>query len=267
MNSIEILCTTMFQKDFSKIKSMNIHSDIIFANQANENSFEEISFEDHVAKMVTTKSRGVGLNRNIALLAATKDILLFADDDVVYVDDLEKIIKDAFSLYSKADVIAFGMSFSKDGVVYKSRVPKRGRIPIYKSLKFGTVALAVRRKSLLKTGIVFTQLFGGGCIYAHGEDSDFILQCFKAKLNVYGYDAIIGCTSKDSSTCFAGYNEKFFYDTGALAKYSFKKWAFPYMAYMAFRIKKDCVVSFTKKIKCMIDGYKSFKSLKKFEDG
>ena len=266
MNTFEILCVTMHQMDFSKIQSMNIHSDVVFANQSNENSIREKQFEGHTARMVSTKTRGVGLNRNIALCASSKDILLFADDDVVYDDNLEKKINDAFSCFPIADVIVFGMTFSKEGVVYKSRIPKKGRLPVYKSLKYGTVALAVRRQSLLKTGLRFTQLFGGGCVYAHGEDSDFILQCFKKKLKVYGYDAIIGCTAKDSSTCFAGYNEKYFYDTGALAKFTFGVFSIPYMLYMAFRIKEGCKLSFFEKIRFLRLGYKNFNNLIPFSN-
>lgn len=33
MSKFELLCVTMHQKDFSKIQEMNIHSDVVFANQ------------------------------------------------------------------------------------------------------------------------------------------------------------------------------------------------------------------------------------------
>mgnify|MGYP000166988024 CR=1 FL=1 len=37
MSTFQILCVTMNQNDFSKIKQMNIHSNVIFANQTNIN--------------------------------------------------------------------------------------------------------------------------------------------------------------------------------------------------------------------------------------
>lgn len=256
--SFEILCVTMHQKDFSKIKSMNIHSDVVFANQADENSFKEINFEGHSAKMITTKTRGVGLNRNIALLASTKDIILFADDDTVFKDDLQENVLKAFELIPDADVICFGTEFSKNEIIYSSRLPKREKLPFRKSLRYGTYSIAIKHNSLLKANIMFTQLFGGGCPYLHGEDSDFIIQCYKKKLKLYSYDYIIGCTAKDVSTCNFGYNEKYFYDTGALAKYAFGKLAIPYMFYMAMRIKKDCNLTFFQKIKNLFLGYRNF---------
>ena len=34
MSKLEVLCVTMHQKDFSKIREMNINADVVFANQA-----------------------------------------------------------------------------------------------------------------------------------------------------------------------------------------------------------------------------------------
>jgi len=262
--SFEILCATMHQTDFSKIKSMNIHSDVVFANQTDCNSFDEIQFDGHVAKMITTKTRGVGLNRNIALLASSRDILLFADDDTVFADDLEENVVAAFEKFPKADMICFGMNFSKLGKIYYTRNVKTGKLPFYKSLKYGTAVIAVRRKSYLKANLSFSQLFGGGCPYLHGEDSDFILSSYRKGLKVYTYDYVLGCTAKDVSTCNFGYNEKYFFDTGALAKYAFGSLAIPYMLYMAFRINQDCNVSFFKKISLLFRGYNSFNHLSTF---
>ena len=114
---LEILCVTMHQKDFSKIKSMNIRCDVVFANQADENSFKSIEFDGKTAKMITTTTRGVGLNRNIALAAATGDYLLFADEDMTYNDDLPEKVISAFEELPKADVICFGTHFSKNGKI------------------------------------------------------------------------------------------------------------------------------------------------------
>ena len=76
MPRFEIACVTMHQKDFSKIQEMNIHSDVIFANQCDRTAYEEIAFEGHTARMISTETRGVGNNRNLALTYAKGDILL-----------------------------------------------------------------------------------------------------------------------------------------------------------------------------------------------
>jgi hypothetical protein len=50
MSRFEVLCVTMHQTDFSKIREMNIHSDVVFANQCDHTSYDEYTFESHTAK-------------------------------------------------------------------------------------------------------------------------------------------------------------------------------------------------------------------------
>ena len=112
MSSFEILCVTMHQKDFSKIEQMNIHSDVVFANQADDTRYDELEFEGKKAKMITTATRGVGINRNLTLSYASGDVCLFSDDDVKYVDNLEETVLKEFDAHPDADVIIFNLESS-----------------------------------------------------------------------------------------------------------------------------------------------------------
>lgn len=264
--SFEILCVTMHQKDLSLLKTMNIHSNVVLANQTDENVYLEESCDGKSVKMISTTTRGVGLNRNIALSRATKDILLFADDDTVFEDDLEKNVVAAFENNPDADVILFGMKYNKEGKEVKRVVNKNGKIPFYKSFKFGAVNMAVRRKNLLRENLSFSQLFGGGCVYSHGEDSNFIINCFNRKLHVYTSSYVVGCTDSSQSSWFQGFSEKYFYDAGALARSMFGLFSFPYMMYMALRTKKRSNLSFVKKIKMLYAGYSRFYQLISFDE-
>lgn len=81
--NIEVLCATMHQNDFSNYYAMNIHDcDVIFANQSDEFSYQEMTVGANSVKMLTTTTRGVGKNRNLALVMASSEILLLADDDL-----------------------------------------------------------------------------------------------------------------------------------------------------------------------------------------
>lgn len=84
-------------------------------------------------------------------------------------------------------------------------------------MRYGTVRIAARRNSLIKHNITFNQNFGGGSKYGSGEDTLFLTECLKAKLNIYAVPEYIG-TIKDEreSTWFKGFNEKYFMDKGAL---------------------------------------------------
>ena len=107
MSTFQILCVTMNQNDFSKIKQMNIHSNVIFANQTNINKIDYLTFENHIATMISTNTKGVGVNRNIALMYADSDICLLADDDIRYYDNVEKKVMNEFEKHPDADVFIF----------------------------------------------------------------------------------------------------------------------------------------------------------------
>lgn len=258
MSNLEIVVATMNQKDFSLIEKMNIHSDVIFANQTDVNEYTEMNTDELTARMISTTTRGVGVNRNLGLAFSRGDILLFADDDFVYNDDMHKKVLKAFEELPKADVIIFGNHYTLGGKVYKTRSCKTGKLPLYKSMKYGTCVIAARKKKLQAARISFIEVFGGGCLYCNGEDSDFILNCYRKHLKLYTYDYILGSTAKDSTTCFPGYNGKYFYDTGALAKSSFGILKHFYMIYVLIRTRKVSEIKTMQMIKHMIAGYRNY---------
>ena len=49
----------------------------------------------NLIRMYSTDSKGVGINRNLALTLSKGDILLLADDDVIYTDDYAANIEKA----------------------------------------------------------------------------------------------------------------------------------------------------------------------------
>ena len=106
---LEILCVSMNQNDLSLVDKMNVRSDIIIANQTDCSWFVEKKFAWGCAKMVSTQTRGVGRNRNIAFMYAEGDILLLSDDDMHYTKDYAEKIISEFEKYPDADVIIFNI--------------------------------------------------------------------------------------------------------------------------------------------------------------
>lgn len=212
---VEVLVATMHQKDFSKIQEMNIQSDVIFSNQADHNGYEEFEFAPWKARMITTDQRGVGRNRNLALLYAKADIVLFGDDDMVYADGYSEHVIKAFEELPQADVIVFETDFEKHGEIYLQRRHQTAKLSLWKSWRYGTYAIAARKASLEKANLWFHMQFGGGCLYSSGEDSLFLMDCYRKKMKVYTYSYVLGRCKKDSSTWFEGYTEKYFRDKGS----------------------------------------------------
>lgn len=223
MGRLQVLVATMHQTDFSLIEKMNIQADVIIANQADYEAVSECSFGPYHAKMITTRTRGVGVNRNIALLAADADILLFADDDISYYDGYADAVVRAFEQQPDADMMVFGIAFTKNDAVYKRRNVTKGRKRLWNALRYGAGVLAVKRRSLFKANVCFSLLFGGGCKYSCGEDSLFIVECLRRGLKLYADPFVLGKCAKDTSSWFRGYTPKYYFDKGVWIAAAFPK--------------------------------------------
>lgn len=264
MNKLQVLVATMHQGDFSLAEKMNIHCSAVFANQADRSdiSVEEKPFG--TLKMITTPTRGVGLNRNIALLAADGDYLLFADDDMVYYDGMAEAVTDAFLENPEADVLVFGVDILKNGKIAEQRHLKSRRLRVWNAMRFGTYRIAVRRESILRENIMFHQCFGGGCSFGSGEDSLFLKACFDKGLRVYAHDFVLGTCCKDSSSWFSGCNEKYFYDKGVLMRHLFPKAPYLMALYFAVRFKRETELSVSQRIRLMFAGVRGGKCMKHY---
>ena len=210
---VQVLCATVGQTDFSLVDAMNIQTDVIFANQNGQNRTEERAFGNFRAKMVSTDTRGVGINRNLALMYADADICLLSDDDVRYVDGYAQIIAQAFAENPSADALIFNLYH--DEAFFK--IKKKFRVRWYNFMRFATYRVAVRRNPVKTRGILFNTSFGGGCAYQSGEDTLFLRDCLRKKLKIIALPICIAEMKQERpSTWFRGYDEKFLYDKGAV---------------------------------------------------
>ena len=221
MEKVEVVCVTMGQTDLSKAEEMHITGDAVFGNQADGFRKEQRVQDGRTVRMITTDTRGVGINRNIALLHAAGDILLLADDDICYADGYEDGVRQAYQAHPDADMIIFSMDITQNGRVIRQVKNRDGRLRLYRALRFGASVCSIRRESQRWANIWFSTQFGGGTRYAHGEDTLFILDAFRRGLRVYTSSFCLGTCAKDTSTCFHGFDEKYFYDQGVLYRTAF----------------------------------------------
>lgn len=264
-NKFQILCVTMDQIDFSKIKEMNIHSNVIFANQSEDFFYKEHSFENNLAKMITTNTKGVGINRNIALSYADAEICLLADDDIVYLDDLEEIVLKEFKEYPLADIIIFHLQSNSKERVLKKYKKTRCRKK-FETRPWGAVRIAFRLNSIKKANLWFTSLFGGGCVFPSGEDSMWIDAAFKSNLRVYVSDKTIGNINMNESSWFTGFNNKYYYAKGAFYQASYPHMYKIWMLYFAIRTRKMTNLSFKERVKWINNGKQGYKLMMTFDD-
>ncbi|EME8112514.1 glycosyltransferase [Enterococcus faecium] len=263
---MEVLVSSM-NKDMSLFKKMNIQTNAIIINQtpdiSGNFSYKQQIFDDKTWKFYSMSEKGVGRSRNNALMRASDDIVIMADEDEVFVDGYEKIINDAYSKYPDADMIVFDVRVH-NGDEIKHRVKRDGRVKFFNSFRYGTVTFTFKRDILLNNNIYFSLLFGGGSRFLSGEDSLFITDVLKKKLKVYSYNKIIADVYNESSSWFSGYNKEYFFDRGALY-YAISKnyYLFLILQFWLRRARNfNSALSEKEKVKTMLQGAMYLKRLK-----
>lgn len=221
--NIQVLIATMNQNDYSLLEKMNIQSDAIVANQCDKNEIEEVIYKGNRIKFLSFAEKGVGLNRNNALMRATAEICLIADDDIIYCDNYVKIVEKKFKENPDADVIIFNL-YEKPQKRFV--IKRKFKVHFFNFMKFGAPRIAFRTNSIKKYGISFNLLFGGGTHFSAGEDTLFLYECLKKGLKIIAVPDFIGTlTESRTSTWFKGYTDKYFIDRGALFACISKRWA------------------------------------------
>lgn len=261
-NKIEVLLVTMNQSNIDFLQNINIsdNADVVVCNQSNCFDYQLIQNGKQQIKFITHNTRGVGINRNMGLLNSSADILLFADDDIVYTDDIFDKIIEVFNDYPDVD----GFIFNVDtiGMDMGRRINKKmNKVCIHNFLNYGAVRLAVRKRAIKKYNIYFSEMFGGGALYGSGEDTLFIRNCLKNGLKLYTYPLKIADVYQNESTWFTGYNEKYFYDKGALLYMCFRHMYLIVIFAYALKSCKTCKLSFIHILKLMLLGTKKYKLL------
>lgn len=222
---VQVLVAAMNQTDHSLLKKMNIKSDVIVGNQCEKDEIERFDYNGHKAVYLNFNEKGVGLNRNNALMRADGDICLFADDDMVYADDyVDKIVK-AFEQNPKADVIVFNLDEPNAKGELRYKIPRVMTLNRLNYLRYGCARVAVRLKSIRENAIFFNQCFGGGTEHSAGEDNIFLSACMDKGLKVVAVPVTIATLLEERESTWGGvYDEKYVRDLGYLYYAISRKW-------------------------------------------
>lgn len=215
---VQVLASVMNQTMEKIVEQMQLESDAVIINQCDRLGEETMEHRGCEIRFCSFPHRGVGRSRNEAILRAEGDICLFADEDIVYEPGYAEAIRREFDNNPRADMILFNIEVEKERQTY--HITERKRVHWYNCGRYGAVSFALRRESLLRSGVTFSLLFGGGARYSNGEDSLFLKEFMKKGARVYTAPVTIGKeVSEGQSSWFSGYHEKFFRDRGVLYRY------------------------------------------------
>ena len=220
---VQVLASVMNEEPAALLERMTLESDAVIINQCHRLGLENITYKGHQVQFFSFPDRGVGRSRNEAILRAEGDICLFSDADIVYEPGYAEKISAEFERNPHADMILFNITVEESRRTY--HITRRGRVRWYNCGRYGAVSFAIRRESLLSSGVTFSLLFGGGARYGSGEDSLFLKEFMDKGYAVYMAPVTIGREEAGESTWFSGYDEKFFRDKGVLYRYLYGRLA------------------------------------------
>lgn len=247
--SLEVLISCMYQKDLSIVQESNLNSKVLVINQC-DCDFESIKRDGNI-KIINTPERGLSKSRNKAISNAEGDICLIADNDELFIDDLEEKIRVAYQSNPTADLIIFKIKGEKDKFG-----GKRKKIGKLRSLKVRSVQITFKLDKI-KNKVWFDENLGAGTELGSGEENKFLLECIKNKLNIIYVPIEILSLRENESTWFHGFSEDFFYHRGRIIKYIYgKSFAIIYCLYFIIRKRKlyKNTLSFFKAFKYIMKG-------------
>ena len=234
---LEVLISSLKKDINSLISHMNLECDAVVVNQGvHDGSYGLETRDGYKVRVIESNECGVGKSRNAALDNAEADIVLFSDDDIVYLDGYSNSILKAFENCPDADVIMFNVNVCDDRRTYY--IDKSIRVHKWSVGRYPTYAAAARLDRIRDKQIRFSLLFGGGAKYSCGEDSLFFMDCLRAGLRIQAVPVTIGTEEPRESTWFLGYDEKFFKDRGVLYVFLYDKLATFWALRFVFAKKK-----------------------------
>ena len=202
---------------------MGLESDAVIVNQTDHDARETVLWRGRQLKLLSRKERGVGRSRNLALDEAWGDLVLFADEDIVYDSGYAARIVQAFRRRPHTDILLFNLRVNEERRTYWNE--KEKAVHRFNCGRYPTFCAAARLSSLRRAGVRFSLLFGGGAPYSNGEDSLFFTDCLRKGLKIRALPVTIGREEPRESTWFHGYDKKFFYDRGVLYAFLYGRMA------------------------------------------
>lgn len=198
--SLEILISTKDRDNLDFLNNIfvnnNAHSNpILIINQTQNLNFS-CPHSDNI-NLINVNQIGLSKSRNLAIENAKADICLLADDDIVYENNFESIILNAFNLNPSADIITFKMNDFKGNSFKDYPIIKKHN---KKSLSFvNSVVIAFRRNSIISNKVFFDENFGLGSTFQTADEYVFLRNALNLNLNIVFHNEVILSHPVDSS--------------------------------------------------------------------
>lgn len=259
---LQVLVTTMHQTDFSKYTQMNLQTDAVFANQTDRNEFVETQIGGCNVKLISTDSRGLSRNRNIALVHTKQDtdLILFADDDLVFNNGYERAILEEFEKHPEAEAIKFNIhDLSETRKLSMRRIKKFEKATRRNMSSSGVCGAAIKNTVIRENNLHFHENFGAGAANYCGEDTIFLMDMIDKHIKFYRSPVDIAGIDQTESAWFEGFNERYFRTAGKVLGTCYPMLSYLIVIRSAFKAHKreNCKLGFWKVLGCYYEGIQS----------
>ena len=145
---------------------------ILIVNQTEENKLLVSDFPS--IRVINSFEKGLSKSRNLALKNAIGKIVLIADDDVIYMNDFDTKIIQAYNQYDNKAVISFCIE-KPNGLLFKKYSPNaKKNLSLMELFNVLSIEISLNKLILDKLGITFDENFGLGSEFQMGEEAIFL---------------------------------------------------------------------------------------------
>lgn len=259
VDDIEILVSTINQKSLAFLFKMFPNEtwkriSILIVNQTRT---DQLVSNYHNIKIINSREIGLSNSRNVALKNASKEILLIADDDIVYKENFIESILEGFNSVS-ADVICFQYEiYGKPAKNYLSRISND--VNWLRLLNTSSVEVALKKELVYNT-FYFDDKFGKNAPFLMGEEIVFLSDLKNNKYKI-GYFPQLILSHNHLTTGFKTPIEQIYYSSGAIFYRIFEK---KYLLWILIKLffdlkqKKVKITDTVRLFKKAIGGKKAF---------
>ncbi|MBZ9786317.1 glycosyltransferase family 2 protein [Psychroflexus sp. CAK57W] len=263
---LEILISTMNRKDLSFLDSMfpDLNTSLYSILIINQTQHEEdlVSFNPKI-RAINSREFGLSKSRNLAIENANGEILLIADDDIIYLKGFEETIYEAYRNYPEATLISF--QFLNAARNLAKLYPKREGYLTSSKRPLSSVEISFKRMDIISFGIRMDERFGLGSIFPSGEEQLFKSAILQNNLKTaYVAEPLLIHPGKTSASCLE--SEKSIEATTAQKYMLYNNWTYLWLVKYVFFLFRHNYISFFEQIKAYSVGVKAISKFKKIEN-
>lgn len=213
-------------------------------------------------RVINSEEKGLSKSRNAALKNAVGEIVLIADDDIVFQEGFNFKIINAYNEFKNAGAIKFCAIKSEGSLMKNYPSVSKKDSTILNILDTSSIEVTLNKKKAEIANIQFDEKFGLGSIFEIGEEAIFLSDLKKKGMQIAFVPEIIVKHEKSTSSAKENLIEKY-YNQGALFTRIFSKnYIFWIFVKLFFDLKQGKIkLSALKKLlKSAKKGHKEFES-------